>query len=122
MCTIYEYISSGRCDKLTGEHGAYNLYEMESRLDRIITKLDDIAMLLHKIKEQQYMLYHAIQESTQKKQEMVAAINRCADRLDTMSEQIERQSIISQYQFERATKELEYMNRMNLISGNYSRS
>ena len=91
-------------------------------MDRIITKLDDIAMLLHKIKEQQYMLYHAIQESTQKKQEMVAAINRCADRLDTMSEQIERQSIISQYQFERATKELEYMNRMNLISGNYSRS
>ena len=126
MWTIYEYICSGRCYTLEGENGAYNLYEMESRMDRILTKLDDVIKLLQKIKDQQFMLYHAIQDSNQKQQEILTAANHCADQiaqmgrnLSTISQQIDRQSAISQYQSEQTVKELEYMNRMNLFAGNY---
>ena len=36
MCTMYEYFVTGRCDKLSGADGAYNLYETEVRQNIII--------------------------------------------------------------------------------------
>lgn len=57
---MLEYISSGRCEELTGQAGAYNLYEMELRQNLIISRLEDISEQLDEIKENQYMLYSAI--------------------------------------------------------------
>lgn len=39
VSTIYEYLSSGRCDRLDGPDGAYNLYEMELRQNIVIGQL-----------------------------------------------------------------------------------
>ncbi len=39
---ILQYLASGRCDELYGPNGAYNKYELERRLDRIICSLNDI--------------------------------------------------------------------------------
>ena len=39
LTSFYKYLDSGRCDKLEGSYGAYNLYEREIRDDLIITKL-----------------------------------------------------------------------------------
>ena len=64
-CSIYEYLQSGRCIQLQGHDGAYNLYENERRLDRIVEKLDDVIMRLDQIKSSQYMLYSAIHEGNQ---------------------------------------------------------
>lgn len=63
MCSIYEYFCSGRCTTLEGHEGAYNILEMEIRLDRIITQLDKVITQLGAIQQSQYMLYSAIQES-----------------------------------------------------------
>ena len=39
VCSLYEYVCSGRCDTLAGHEGAYNIWEMEIRLDKIVTQL-----------------------------------------------------------------------------------
>ena len=58
--SIYDYFDTGRCDALTGPHGAYNLFEQESRMDIIITKLGQILSSLHRIEQNQYKLYEAV--------------------------------------------------------------
>lgn len=69
LCTLYEYFQSGRSNELTGPHGAYNLYESESRTDNIINKLDvinfkidDIIDKLDEIKNNQIVLHKTMTE------------------------------------------------------------
>lgn len=62
VASMYEYLDSGRCNSLEGADGAYNIYELEVRLDRIITKLDIIISNLEQIRSNQYYLYTAIKE------------------------------------------------------------
>ena len=60
VSSFYEYLLSGRCDKL---EGAYNIFESELRMNLIINKIDDVIKHLEKIEQHQYMLYSAIQEN-----------------------------------------------------------
>ena len=67
LTSIYEYFITGRCDELTGPHGAYNLYEDELRKDTVISQLNTVIENLEQIKNNQYMLYQqvkAIQQNT----------------------------------------------------------
>lgn len=67
LTSIYEYLITGRCEELTGPHGAYNLYEDELRKDTVISQLNTVIENLEKIRQNQYMLYQqvkAIQENT----------------------------------------------------------
>lgn len=57
LASFYDYLAAGRCTSLTGADGAYNIYENEVRLDRIVTKLDVIIRKLDHIKDNQYSLY-----------------------------------------------------------------
>lgn len=75
MCTISEYLDSGRCSTLTGHEGAYNLYESELRMNIIIGKLDDIIYRLDDIRDQQYSLYRAITDSNSKIDNMCAILD-----------------------------------------------
>ena len=56
LTTFYEYLASGRCDRLEGTYGAYNLYEREIRDDLIITQLSQISEDLECIKDSQEMI------------------------------------------------------------------
>lgn len=60
---IYEYFMSGRCTQLEGHEGAYNIFESELRQNIIINKLNDVLNQLEQIKQNQYMIYQAIQEA-----------------------------------------------------------
>lgn len=42
LTSIYEYYMTGRCEELTGPHGAYNLYEDELRKDTVISQLNTV--------------------------------------------------------------------------------
>ena len=129
VCTMYEYISSGRCSELEGRDGAYNLYEMESRMDKIVTSLDQAVRILSSIENTQYMLYKAIQTTNSQTKMMIDSTNQLTTQISKMGNNIENvanrlraieeNSVIHKYQAERMTKELEYMNRMNLIFGHY---
>lgn len=59
VATMLEYLQSGRCSELEGPAGAYNLYESELRANLIISRLDNIAAVLEKIKNTQYNLYQS---------------------------------------------------------------
>lgn len=68
LTIIYEYFITGRCDELSGPHGAYNLYEDEVRKDTVISQLNAVIENLEQIKQSQYQLYQqvkTIQQTTQ---------------------------------------------------------
>lgn len=60
---IYEYYMSGRCTELEGHEGAYNIYENEVRQNIIIIQLNNVLNQLEQIKQNQYLIYQAIQEA-----------------------------------------------------------
>ncbi len=63
IVTMWQYFDSERCYDFKGSSGAYNLYEFESRQDIIITSLNKAISMLAQIRDNQYALYEAIQES-----------------------------------------------------------
>lgn len=65
ITAINEYLMSGRCDRLEGPDGAYNLYEMELRQNIVIGQLSCIVDNLEQIKNNQYSLYQELQKSNQ---------------------------------------------------------
>ena len=75
ICSFYEYIDSGRCSTLEGHEGAYNLYEQERRLDRILDKLDDIIWRLDDIRSNQTALYNVISSGNQKIDSLCGSVN-----------------------------------------------
>ena len=60
LTSIYEYFITGRCESLSGSHGAYNMYEDEMRKETIITQLNTIIANLEQIKQNQYTLYQQV--------------------------------------------------------------
>lgn len=60
--SFIDYFASGRCDSFEGPNGAYNTYELELRLDKIICKLDVIIAKLDEIKANQRAMYFALTE------------------------------------------------------------
>ena len=65
LTSIYEYFITGRCDELTGPHGAYNMYEDEVRKDTVISQLNTVIENLEQIKQNQYMLYQQVKSIQQ---------------------------------------------------------
>lgn len=65
LTSIYEYFITGRCDELTGPHGAYNMYEDEVRKDTVISQLNAVIENLDQIKQNQYMLYQQVKSIQQ---------------------------------------------------------
>lgn len=63
ITSINEYLLSGRCDKLEGPDGAYNLYETELRQNIIISQISAAIENLEEIKFNQFSLYQEIQNS-----------------------------------------------------------
>lgn len=77
VCTIFEYLDSGRCYTLEGHEGAYNLYESELRMNQIIGKLDDIIWRLDDLSLSQQVLGQALRQSNDK-------IDRLCGSVDSM--------------------------------------
>ena len=131
LCSIYEYLCSGRCSTLEGRDGAYNILEMEIRLDRIITSLNLILANLQAIRQNQYVLYSAIQDSSRKVSAIVDNANQMANHIEQISVQqrisdselrrqisrLQESSELNAYLSERTHRELSYMNRMNYFAG-----
>ena len=90
ISTIYEYLASGRCHRLDGPDGAYNLYEIELRQNIIIGQLSSIGENLNQIKNNQFTLYN----------EIVSANQRAASVLSDIGTNVK----ISAYQNEAAAK------------------
>lgn len=126
VCSIYEYLCAGRCTTL---EGAYNILELEIRLDKIITRLDDIMKDLSAIQANQYTLYCCLQDSNQKIGTLLQEEGRIADEMQSLSvqgeemdrrlEQLQKSSELTDYLSECNQQELHCINRMNDLTGNH---
>ena len=141
VCSLYEYICAGRCTELEGHEGAYNILEIEIRLDRIIVQLDEVIKKLEQIMLNQYTLYSAVQEANRRLSQICGSIGSMSAKLDDfynnsiqLGEQmtelnaqnaelnahivkLQKASELAVYHAERTQKELAYMNRMDYLSG-----
>ena len=131
VCSFYEYLCSGRCYTLDGTDGAYNMFEKEISINRIIKSLDLILANLQAIRQNQYVLYSAVQDTSRRVRAIVDNTNQMARQIEQISvqqrlsdEELKRQisrlqksSELNAYQSERIQKELSYMNRMNYYAG-----
>lgn len=90
ICTILEYLESGRCDSLTGANGAYNLYENELRSNIIIGKLSDIGEKLDQISDNRHLLAEVVSSS-------VRSTNRILNSMQGTLKQISQNTEYTQY-------------------------
>ena len=75
VCSICEYLESGRCSELGGPDGAYNLFEQEIRMNLIITQLGSILSKLDRIQANQAMLYDAISTGNRLTSQLIERTN-----------------------------------------------
>lgn len=110
-----EYLLSGRCTTLEGVNGAYNLYENEARMDRIVTRLDYISTQLDRIQFNQQLLYSAVKQCNQDVNSLMTAVNQTAElmgRTVTSAGAIEQSQATIAYQAKLLQREMSYHNRM----------
>ena len=89
VAMFYEYLSAGRCSSLEGADGAYNIYESELRSNIIISKLSDIVESLEKIKDNQYMIYSAINEANKRLDKMNRKMGEMIESVDKIADSVE---------------------------------
>ncbi len=68
-----EYLMSGRCDKLEGHEGAYNIFENELRQNMIVAKLDDVANRVDELKGTMHYVATSIQQGFSNMQGLMSA-------------------------------------------------
>lgn len=90
IVTLYEYFDSGRHTNLAD---AYNKYEDELLHKNIIEKLDIVISKLEQIKQNQYALYEAIQESNYLSEQ----IYRKSESILASNQAIEQYSAVAAY-------------------------
>lgn len=111
ISSFYEYLSSGRCSQLTGHEGAYNIYETEIRLDRIIVKLDEIIERLDEIKSNQYMLYSEIKKANT---QISALSDKISDAVYNL-ENIEKNTSVTAYYSKISSENTEFLKWMKIF-------
>ena len=85
ISSFYDYFASERCSTLTGADGAYNIFENEVRLDRIVTKLDVVIKKLDQIIDNQYALYSAMSEMNETLKSLDRTSRGMADSLNEIA-------------------------------------
>lgn len=105
VCSIYEYLKSGRCSELSGPYGAYNMLENDIKYSVVCEKMDRIVSNLEQIKANQSEIYYAICETNNQLSNLENSINKVTasinegnskiDRLNETMENVEYNSKIS---------------------------
>ena len=119
MCTMYEYLASGRCDKLEGPDGAYNLYETEIRQNVIVVSLAKIIQQLEDIKDRQYQLYQELKTTNRMLNNVgneMNAIYNTTSSIEQIAENIESNSYISNQCTEIISKNTNALKYITLIN------
>ncbi|MCM1540567.1 MAG: hypothetical protein NC121_04835 [Blautia sp.] len=116
--SFYDYIDTGRCSSLEGPNGAYATYEMESRMDKIISKLDQVLDKLEQIRQNQEMLYSEIRDAYYQSNllasETLDGINRIAQRTDEQLYQLAENQRLIEYNTRISAESAETMKHVML--------
>lgn len=79
ICQLYEYFDSGRFTELGA---AYNQYELEVRLDRLIDNSEKALQVLYQIRDNQHILFDALLSVRDSVYAINGSIDKCAQNLD----------------------------------------
>lgn len=79
VCQLYEYFDSGRFTELGA---AYNQYELEVRLERLIDNSEKALQVLYQIRDNQHILFDALLSVRDSVYAINGSIDRCAKNLD----------------------------------------
>lgn len=116
--SFYDYFDTGRCSSLEGANGAYATYEMESRLDKIISRLDQVLNELELIRQNQAMLYSAVMDAQRQADflasETLRGIERIAGRTDAQMYQLAENQRLIEYNTRIAAESAETMKHVLL--------
>lgn len=111
VCSICEYLESGRCSELGGPDGAYNLFEQEIRVNLIITQLGLIISELDEIRENQAMLYDAISTGNRLTSQLIEQTNESI----RLGEYNAQQNAITAYNTQQTAREVSFSNWMRAL-------
>lgn len=89
VTTILQYFQSGRCNRLTGSSGAYNIYSYEEKQEIIIGKLDKVINMLGDIRAQQSLLYDAILDARDTANRIYAQSERMLASQERLAQNVE---------------------------------
>lgn len=92
VAAMLEYFKSGRCDTLEGHEGAYNILENDIKFGKIISQFNIVIQKLDAIKDNQYMLYDAINECNRSVNNVSNQIISSASRISNQIEQASKQT------------------------------
>ena len=89
LTSFYEYLSAGRCSQLEGHDGAYNLFESEIRANMVIEQLSQVIESLEQIKQNQFMIYNAINDVNSQLENLNNSMLSAVNSLKTVNEHLE---------------------------------
>ena len=89
VSSFCEYLQVGRCESLTGHEGAYNIYELERRMNMIITQLKDINTKLDQIRDNQYALYEVVTQANNRLGRIESVNNRMMNTMTSIRDNTE---------------------------------
>lgn len=96
IAIIYGYFDTGRCDKLEGHEGAYNLYEDEKFKQRIKDSIDYLSIKIDNLNDNMIYVGKAVDECNnqlffleENGQKMISAVNSMDKSVNNLSAQVE---------------------------------
>ncbi len=117
VSSMYGYLEKGRTrclgfDPLTGDQGAYNIYENECRLDLIITNTEEIIRKLDTVIDNQYYLANGLSRANNTISKLSSSVDQTINSLSN----IERCQEVIAYNSAQSRKELEFLTWMTILS------
>ena len=118
VSSIYEYLKYDRTRSLQrvgSDEGAYNIFESEVRLNKIITNTDIIIQKLDVVIENQRELANTMRNAQNSINNLVTSTNNMSARIQSGMNRLNASVELSNYQQQQTNNELRYMNFMNTL-------
>lgn len=118
VSSIYEYLKNGRTKGLEmngSDEGAYNKFESELRLNKIITNTDIIIQKLDVVIENQRELANTMRNAQNSINHLITSTNNMSAQLQSGINNLNASVELSNYQQRQTNNELHYMNLMNTL-------
>lgn len=118
VASIYEYLKHERTRSLQrvgSDEGAYNIFESEVRLNKIITNTDIIIQKLDVVIENQRELANTMRNAQNSINNLVTSTNNMSARIQSGMNRLNASVELSNYQQQQTNNELRYMNFMNTL-------
>ncbi len=121
VSSMYGYLVKGRTKCLqfndaTGDQGAYNIYENELRLNKIITNTQEILNKLDQVINAQYQLAYGLQQANRKIDALCHSISNHINKVETSLQNIEQCQQLIAYNTEQTRYEIAFLGWINLLN------